>query len=115
YRNTKVMGVSVDSVEEHMKWIRDIEHFSGSPANFPIIDDTSLQVAKLYNMLPAEAYVGNDATAEDSATVRTVFIVGPDKKIRLSMTYPMAVGRNFAEILRALDRKSTRLNSSHVS
>jgi len=102
-RNTKVMGVSVDSVEEHMKWIRDIEHFSGSPANFPIIDDTSLQVAKLYNMLPAEAYVGNDATAEDSATVRTVFIVGPDKKIRLSMTYPMAVGRNFAEILRALD------------
>lgn len=102
-RNTKVMGVSVDSVEEHMKWIRDIEHFSGSPANFPIIDDTSLQVAKLYNMLPAEAYVGEGATADDSATVRTVFIVGPDKKIRLSMTYPMAVGRNFAEILRALD------------
>lgn len=102
-RNTKVMGVSVDSVEEHMKWIRDIELFSGSPANFPIIDDTSLQVAKLYNMLPADAYVDGDSTAEDSATVRTVFIVGPDKKIRLSMTYPMAVGRNFAEIIRALD------------
>lgn len=102
-RNTKVMGVSVDTVEEHVKWVRDIEAFAGAPANFPIIDDTSLEVAKLYNMLPAEAYLEGDRTAQDSATVRTVFIIGPDKKIRLTMTYPMAVGRNFAEILRALD------------
>lgn len=102
-RNTKVMGVSVDSVEEHKKWIRDIEAFAGAPADFPIIDDTSLAVSKLYNMLPAEAYLPDGRTPADSATVRTVFIIGPDKKIRLMMTYPMSVGRNFAEILRALD------------
>lgn len=102
-RNTKVMGVSVDNVEDHKKWKRDIEAFAGAPADFPIIDDTSLQVAKLYNMLPAEAYLPDGRTPADSATVRTVFIIGPDKKIRLTMTYPMSVGRNFAEILRALD------------
>jgi alkyl hydroperoxide reductase subunit AhpC len=102
-RNTKVMGVSVDSVEDHMKWKHDIETFAGAGANFPIIDDTSLQVAKLYDMLPAEAHLPDGRTAQDSATVRTVFIIGPDKKIRLTMTYPMSVGRNFAEILRALD------------
>jgi alkyl hydroperoxide reductase subunit AhpC len=102
-RNTKVMGVSVDSVEEHRKWKRDIEAFAGAPADFPIIDDTSLQVAKLYDMLPADAYLPDGRTAADSATVRTVFIIGPDKKIRLMMVYPMSVGRNFAEILRALD------------
>lgn len=103
-RNTKVMGVSVDSVEEHHKWIHDIESFAGTQADFPIIDDTSLAVAKLYNMLPAEAYLKEEGrVAADSATVRTVFIIGPDKKIRLMMTYPMSVGRNFAEILRALD------------
>ena len=101
-RNTKVMGVSVDSVEEHMKWKSDIESFSGAPADFPIIDDTSLHVSKLYDMLPADAYV-DGSSAADSATVRTVFIIGPDKKVRLTMSYPMAVGRNFAEILRALD------------
>ena len=102
-RNTKVMGVSVDSAEEHKKWKRDIEAFAGAPADFPIIDDTSLQVAKLYDMLPADAYLPDGRTPADSATVRTVFIIGPDKKIRLTMTYPMSVGRNFAEILRALD------------
>lgn len=102
-RNTKVMGVSVDNVEEHKKWKRDIEAFSGSPANFPIIDDTSLTVAKLYDMLPADAYLPDGRTPAHSATVRTVFIIGPDKKIRLTMSYPMSVGRNFAEILRALD------------
>ena len=102
-RNTKVMGVSVDSVEEHHKWKRDIEAFSGAPADFPIIDDTSLQVAKLYNMLPADAYLPDGRTPANTATVRTVFIIGPDKKIRLTMSYPMSVGRNFAEILRALD------------
>lgn len=102
-RNTKVMGVSVDDVEDHIKWMRDIEAFSGAPANFPIIDDTSLQVAKLYDMLPADAYLPDGRTPADSATVRTVFIIGPDKKVRLTMSYPMSVGRNFAEILRALD------------
>ena len=102
-RNTKVIGVSVDSVDEHVKWKNDISHFAKVPANFPIIDDTSLNVAKLYDMLPAEAYLPDGRTAADSATVRTGFSIGPDKKIRLSLTYPMSVGRNFSEILRALD------------
>ncbi len=102
-RNTKVMGISVDSVEDHLKWKRDIEAFAGVPANFPIIDDTSLVVAKLYDMLPADAYLPDGRTPAHSATVRTVFIIGPDKKVRLTMTYPMSVGRNFAEVLRALD------------
>jgi alkyl hydroperoxide reductase subunit AhpC len=102
-RKTKVMGISVDSVEEHHKWKRDIAAFAGAPADFPIIDDTSLQVAKLYDMLPADAYLPDGRTPAHSATVCTVFIIGPDKKIRLTMNYPMSVGRNFAEILRALD------------
>ena len=102
-RKTKVMGVSVDNVEEHVKWKRDIEAFSGAPADFPIIDDTSLAVSKLYDMLPADAYMPEGRTPANSATVRTVFIIGPDKKVRLTMSYPMSVGRNFAEILRALD------------
>jgi alkyl hydroperoxide reductase subunit AhpC len=103
-RNTKVIGVSVDSVEDHKKWKRDIEAFAGAPANFPIIDDTSLAVAKAYDMLPAEHYLPTEGrTPANSATVRSVFIIGPDKKVRLTMTYPMSIGRNFAEILRALD------------
>lgn len=102
-RNTKVMGVSVDSVAEHLKWKHDIEAFAGAPADFPIIDDTSLHVSKLYDMLPAGAYLPDNRTPANSATVRTVFIIGPDKKVRLTMSYPMSVGRNFAEILRALD------------
>lgn len=102
-RNTKVMGVSVDTVEEHVKWKFDIEMVAGAKASFPIIDDTSLTVSKLYDMLPAEAYLPDGRTANDSASVRTTFIVGPDKKIRLMLIYPMTVGRNFAEIIRALD------------
>ena len=102
-RNTKVMGVSVDAVAEHVKWKADIEAFCKAPANFPIIDDSSLAVSKAYDMLPADAYLPDGRTPADSATVRTVFIIGPDKKVRLTMTYPMSVGRNFAEILRALD------------
>jgi alkyl hydroperoxide reductase subunit AhpC len=103
-RNTKVIGVSVDSVADHQKWKRDIEAFAGSPADFPIIDDTSLTVSKAYDMLPAEFYLPEAGrTPANSATVRTVYIIGPDKKVRLTMTYPMSVGRNFAEILRALD------------
>lgn len=103
-RNTKVIGVSVDSVADHEKWKRDIESFAGAPADFPIIDDVSLTVSKAYDMLPADFYLPTEGrTPANSATVRTVYIIGPDKKIRLTMTYPMSVGRNFAEILRALD------------
>ncbi|QYK42438.1 MAG: peroxiredoxin [Paracoccaceae bacterium] len=103
-RNTKVIGVSVDSVDDHLKWKRDIESFGGAPADFPIIDDTSLAVAKAYDMLPADYYTPTEGRAPaHTATVRTVYIVGPDKRVRLTMTYPMSVGRNFAEVLRALD------------
>ena len=103
-RNTKVLGVSVDGVSDHEKWKRDIQSFGGAPADFPIIDDTSLTVAKAYDMLPAEYYLPVEGrTPANTATVRTVYIIGPDKKVRLTMTYPMSVGRNFAEILRALD------------
>ncbi len=103
-RGVKVIGVSVDSVEDHGKWKRDIEAYAGAPASFPIIDDRSLTVAKAYDMLPADYYLPTEGrTPAHSATVRTVYIVGPDKKVRLTMTYPMSIGRNFAEILRALD------------
>lgn len=103
-RGTKVIGVSVDTVQEHEKWKRDIEAFGGAPADFPIIDDTSLTVAKAYDMLPADFYLPSEGrTPAHSATVRTVYIIGRDKKVKLSLTYPMSVGRNFAEILRALD------------
>ena len=102
-RGTKVIGISVDSAEDHRKWKGDIESFAGAKAGFPIIADKGLEVAKLFDMLPAEAYLPDNATPADSATVRSVFIVGPDKKLKLSMTYPMTIGRNFAEVLRALD------------
>ena len=102
-RGTKVMGISVDSAEEHKKWKTDIEKVAGTKAGFPIIADEGLEVAKAFDMLPAEAYMPDGRTPNDSATVRAVFIVGPDKKLKLSMTYPMNVGRNFAEIMRALD------------
>jgi len=102
-RGTKVMGISVDGVEEHKKWKGDIEKTSGAPAGFPIIADEDLAVAKAFDMLPAEAYMPDGRTPADSATVRAVFIVAPDKQLKLSMTYPMNVGRNFAEVLRALD------------
>ena len=106
-RDTKVIGISVDGVEEHKKWKGDIEKVAGAKAGFPIIADTDLKVAKALDMLPAEAYLPDNATAADSQTVRVVFIVGPDKKLKLSMTYPMNVGRNFAEVLRALDGLQT--------
>lgn len=102
-RNTKVLGVSVDSAADHLKWRRDIETVAGCPANFAMADDTSLTIAKLYDMFPADAALPENRTPADTATVRSVFIIGPDKKVRLTMTYPMSVGRNFAEILRALD------------
>nr|MBV6629577.1 peroxiredoxin [Oceanococcus sp. HetDA_MAG_MS8] len=102
-RNTQVIGLSVDGVEEHKAWKVDIEQFGGAKAGFPIIADESLEVSKALDMLPADAYLPDGRTAADSASVRVVFIFSPDKKLQLSMTYPMSVGRNFAEVLRALD------------
>ncbi len=102
-RGVKVIGLSVDDVKEHSQWKKDIESYSGSVADFPIIADTNLEVSKAFNMLPADAYLPDGRTAADSASVRSVFIFSPDKKLQLSMTYPMSVGRNFAEILRAVD------------
>ncbi|MBY6002578.1 redoxin domain-containing protein [Salipiger bermudensis] len=102
-RGTKVMGISVDGVEEHKKWKGDIESTSGAPAGFPIVADDDLKLAKALDMLPADAYLPDGRTPADSATVRSVFIIAPNKKVQLMMTYPMSVGRNFAEVLRALD------------
>ncbi|MBV7396169.1 peroxiredoxin [Mameliella sediminis] len=102
-RGTKVMGISVDGVDEHKQWKGDIEKTAGCPATFPIIADEDLTVSKALDMLPAEAYLPDGRTAADSASVRSVFIIAPNKKVQLMMTYPMSVGRNFAEILRALD------------
>lgn len=102
-RGTRVIGVSVDGVEEHKGWKKDIESFAGTEASFPIIADQDLAVSKAFDMLPADAYMPDGRTPADSATVRSVFIISPDKKLQLSMTYPMSVGRNFAEVLRALD------------
>jgi alkyl hydroperoxide reductase subunit AhpC len=106
-RGAKVIGVSVDGVEDHKKWKGDIETVAGKAAGFPIIADEGLAVSKAFDMLPAEAYLPDGRTPADSATVRSVFIIGPDKQLKLSMTYPMTVGRNFAEILRALDALQT--------
>jgi alkyl hydroperoxide reductase subunit AhpC len=111
-RNTKVIGLSVDPVSNHSKWSDDIKETQGHAVNFPMIADTDLHVAKLYDMLPAES--GNTSegrTAADNATVRTVFIIGPDKRIKLMLVYPMATGRNFPEVLRVLD--SIQLTEKH--
>ena len=106
-RGTKVVGISVDGVEEHRRWKRDIETAADAAAHFPIIADSGLHVSKAFDMLPAEAYLPDNPSPNDSQTVRSVFIIGPDKKLKLSMTYPMNVGRNFAEVLRALDALQT--------
>lgn len=102
-RNTKVIGLSVDGVADHRKWKSDIEAYAQAEAAFPIIADEDLKVSKAFDMLPADAYLPDGRTAADSASVRAVFIIAPNKKLQLSMTYPMSVGRNFAEVLRALD------------
>jgi alkyl hydroperoxide reductase subunit AhpC len=111
-RNTKIVGLSVDPVTNHSKWATDIEETQGHKVSFPMIGDPELKIAKLYDMLPAES--GNTAegrTAADNATVRTVFVVGPDKKIKLQLSYPMSTGRNFDEVLRVLD--SMQLTAKH--
>ena len=106
-RGTKVIGISVDSAEDHRNWKKDIEKVGGAKPEFPIIADDGLEVSKAFDMLPAEAYLPDGRTPNHSATVRSVFIIGPDKQLKLTMTYPMSVGRNFAEVLRALDALQT--------
>ena len=103
-RNCKVLGISVDGVADHQAWSRDIEASQGHAVNYPLIGDPELEVVKLYDMLPAEAGdTCEGRTPADNATARSVFIIGPDKKIKAMLTYPMSTGRNFAEILRLLD------------
>jgi len=101
-RNTKIIGLSVDPVNDHERWAKDIEETQGTAPNYPIIGDADLKISKLYDMLPAEATPGK-RTAADNQTVRTVFVVGPDKKVKLVLYYPMTTGRNFDEVLRVLD------------
>ena len=111
-RNCKIIGLSVDPVDNHSKWVRDIEETQGYAVNYPMIGDSDLAVAKLYNMLPADEEKSSEGrTAATNATVRSVFIIGPDKKIKLMLTYPMTTGRNFDEILRVLD--SMQLTAKH--
>ena len=111
-RNAKIIGISVDPVENHHKWKSDIATVSGNVVNYPMIGDGELKVAKLYGMLPASAGDTSEGrTPADNATVRSVFIIGPDKKVKLSLTYPMTTGRSFDEILRALD--SIQLTANH--
>ncbi|MBL8218874.1 MAG: peroxiredoxin [Bryobacterales bacterium] len=112
-RNCKIIGLSVDPVANHARWAADIEETQGHKVTYPMIGDTDLNVAKLYDMLPDEAgETCEGRTAADNATVRTVFIIGPDKKVKLMLSYPMSTGRNFAEILRALD--SIQLTAKHT-
>ncbi len=111
-RNCKVIGLSVDSVEDHKLWLQDIEETQGHKVTYPLIGDPELKVAKLYDMLPEEAGETSEGrTAVDNATVRSVFLVGPDKKVKAMLIYPMSTGRNFDEILRLLD--SNQLTALH--
>ncbi len=111
-RGVKVIGLSLDPIESHAKWSKDIEDVGGSPVNYPMIGDPDLKVAKLYDMLPAEAAeIEGGRTAAHNAPVRTVFVIGPDKRIKLHLAYPMTTGRNFDEVLRVLD--SMQLTAKH--
>jgi len=111
-RNARLIGLSIDPVADHSKWAADIEETQGAAVNYPMIGDTDLAVAKMYNMLPAdEPGTAEGRTAANNATVRSVFIIGPDKKIKLMLTYPMTTGRNFDEVLRVLD--SMQLTAKH--
>ena len=110
-RNCKLIGLSIDSVEDHNLWKKDIEEIQGTSVNYPLIADESLKIAKLYNMLPVVETADKSRTAMTNATVRSVFLIDPEKKIRMMLTYPMTTGRNFDEILRVLD--SVQLTSKH--
>ncbi|HUQ01206.1 MAG TPA: peroxiredoxin [Kofleriaceae bacterium] len=112
-RNVKIIGLSVDPVTNHAKWAADIEETQGHKVTYPMIGDPDLSVAKLYNMLPADAGTTSEGrTAANNATVRTVFVIGPDKKIKLMLMYPMSTGRNFDEVLRVID--SMQLTAKHA-
>ena len=111
-RNCKILGISVDPVDDHEKWSKDIEEITGYAPNYPLIGDSDLKVAKLYGMLPADSGDSSEGrTAADNQTVRNVFVIGPDKKVKLILAYPMSTGRNFDEILRVLD--SIQLTAAH--
>jgi alkyl hydroperoxide reductase subunit AhpC len=111
-RNTKLIALSIDPVEDHVSWLKDVEEVGNTTVGYPVIADTDLKVAKLYNMFPAdETGSAEGRTAMTNATVRSVFVVGPDKNIKLMMTYPMTTGRNFNEILRVID--SMQLTAKH--
>ena len=111
-RNCKIMGLSVDPVDDHKRWSKDIEETQGHAVNYPMIGDPELKVAKAYDMLPEEAGTSSQGrTAADNSTVRSVFVVGPDKKIKAMLTYPMSTGRNFNEVLRLVD--SCQLTAKH--
>jgi alkyl hydroperoxide reductase subunit AhpC len=111
-RNTKVIGLSIDPLDNHAKWAKDIEETQGTAVNYPMIGDADLNVAKLYDMIHPNASGSGPRTAVDNATIRAVFIVGPDKKIKATFTYPMSAGRNFDEVLRLLD--ALQLNAKHA-
>ncbi|KND59583.1 Alkyl hydroperoxide reductase subunit C-like protein [Candidatus Burkholderia verschuerenii] len=111
-RNTKVIGLSIDPVTNHAQWAKDIEETQGSAVNYPMIGDSDLNVAKLYDMIHPNASGGGPRTANDNATIRAVFLIGPDKKIKATFTYPMSAGRNFDEVLRLLD--ALQLNAKHT-
>lgn len=111
-RNTKVIGLSIDSVDDHNAWLNDIEETQGHAVNYPLIGDSNLEVAKLYDMIhPNASGQAKQRTAADNATIRSVFVIGPDKLIKLIITYPMSTGRNFDEVLRVLD--SIQLTARH--
>ena len=111
-RNVKIIGLSIDPVERHAGWAADIAETQGTAPNYPMIGDTDLKVAKLYGMLPAEAGESCEGrTAADNATVRNVYVIGPDKKVKLLISYPMSTGRNFDEVLRVID--SMQLTAKH--
>ena len=111
-RNTKVIGLSIDSVDDHNAWMNDIEETQGHAVNYPLIGDSNLEVAKLYDMIhPNASGTAKQRTPADNATIRSVFVIGPDKLIKLIITYPMSTGRNFDEVLRVLD--SIQLTANH--
>src|SRR5678810_174310 len=110
-RNAKLIGLSADPVDRHAAWSKDIEETQGAKVKYPMIADSDLKVAKLYNMLPADEVASDGRTPANNATVRSVFVVGPDKKVKLTLTYPMTTGRNFDEIVRVLD--SIQLTAKH--
>src|SRR5438105_10563706 len=110
-RNVKIIGLSVDPVDNHSKWANDIKETQGFAPNYPMIGDPELKVSKLYGMLPAAASADGPRTAADNQTVRNVFVIGPDKKIKLTLVYPMTTGRNFDEVLRSID--SLQMTAKH--